>query len=78
MLEKKQVNIAEVGLKTYLESLGYEVIDLRDNGGAFWLLGDTELSDRISLKEQNVHFSYAPNGSLATNKRPGWYSTYHG
>lgn len=78
-VEQKQVTIAEVGLKTYLESLGYEVIDLRDDGGAFWLLGDTELSDRISkLKEQNIHFSYAPNGSLATNKRPGWYSTYHG
>ncbi|OLS40818.1 AAA domain-containing protein [Bacillus sp. MRMR6] len=78
-LEQKQVNIFESGLKKYLENFGYEVIDLRDKGGAFWLLGDHELTELISkLKEQKIYFSFAPNGSKSTNRRPGWYTTYHG
>ncbi|PAE37598.1 AAA domain-containing protein [Bacillus sp. 7884-1] len=78
-LDQKHINIATAGLKTYLESLGHEVIDMRDKNGAFWLLGDTELTGFISkLKEQNIHFSYAPNGSNSTNRRPAWYTSFHG
>jgi very-short-patch-repair endonuclease len=73
------VNIAEVGLKTYLTNLGYEIIDKRDKGGAFWLVGNTEITELISrLKEQSIYFSYAPNGSTSTNRRPGWYTTFQG
>ncbi|MEH6906236.1 AAA domain-containing protein [Neobacillus drentensis] len=77
--EQNHLTIAEAGLKAYLESLGYEVIDQRDKYGAFWLVGGMEQHELISkLKEQNIHFSYAPNGSLYTNRRPGWYTNFQG
>jgi very-short-patch-repair endonuclease len=77
--DQKHLTIAEAGLKAYLESLGYEVIDQRDNHGAFWLVGGIEQNELISkLKEQNIHFSYAPNGSIYTNRRPGWYTNFQG
>ncbi|WP_088088255.1 hypothetical protein [Bacillus sp. OV166] len=79
VVEQKHLTIAEAGLKGYLESLGYEVIDQRDNHGAFWLVGDMEQNELISkLKEQNIHFSYSPNGSIYTNRRPGWYTNFQG
>ncbi|MEY2195403.1 hypothetical protein AB7942_22105 [Neobacillus sp. BF23-41] len=79
VVDQKHLTIAEEGLKGYLESLGYEVIDQRDNHGAFWLVGDMEQNELISkLKEQNIHFSYAPNGSIYTNRRPGWYTNFQG
>jgi hypothetical protein len=38
-----------------------------------------ELKEFIStLKEQNIHFSYAPNGSNITNRKPAWYTTFQG
>jgi very-short-patch-repair endonuclease len=78
-VEHKQVDIHKMGLKTYLESLGYEVIDKRDKGGAFWLVGDMELTEFVSkLREQNIHFAYAPNGSATTKRRQGWYTTFQG
>ncbi|MEH7128738.1 DUF559 domain-containing protein [Neobacillus drentensis] len=77
--EQNHLTIAEAGLKAYLESLGYEVIDQRDKYGAFWLVGGMEQHELISkLKEQNIHFSYAPNGSLYTNRRQGWYTNFQG
>ncbi|PFP29310.1 hypothetical protein COJ96_11655 [Bacillus sp. AFS073361] len=79
VVNQKHLTIAEAGLKAYLENLGYEVIDQRDHYGAFWLVGDMELNELITkLKEQNIHFSYAPNGSIYTNRRPGWYTNYQG
>jgi very-short-patch-repair endonuclease/16S rRNA G527 N7-methylase RsmG len=77
--ELEHKDIHKMGLKTYLESLGYEVIDKRDKGGAFWLVGDMELNEFISnLREQNIHFAYAPNGSASTKRRAGWYTTFQG
>lgn len=78
-VDRKQLTIAEAGLKKYLENLGYEVIDKRDKGGAFWLVGDMEQTEFLSLlKDQDIHFSYAPNGSTSTKRRPGWYTTFKG
>ena len=57
--------------------VGYEIVDKRDKGGALWLIGGQELSPFISeFKIDHISFTYAYNGSKASNKRPAWYTTY--
>ena len=77
LVTKKSAITPKDGLKEFLITMGYEIVDKRDRGGALWLIGGQELSPFISeLKKDHISFTYAYNGSKASNKRPAWYTTY--
>jgi len=55
---------------------GLEAVDRRSKGGALWIVGGTEIADKIKrLAEEGYTFTYAPNGGRATKHRPSWWTS---
>jgi hypothetical protein len=51
-----------------------EIHDKRDRGGCFWVVGGAELRPLMeTLKKRGITFSFTPNGSRTTGRRPAWY-----
>ncbi|WML44346.1 AAA domain-containing protein [Neobacillus sp. PS3-40] len=77
-LDLKQPSITlKDGLKPFLENKGFEVLDKRSKGGALWLIGGQELNSFITvLKKEQIHFTFAYNGSKSTSQRPAWYTIF--
>ena len=75
--EEPKVISPKNGLKEFLVGKGFEVVDKRKNGGALWLIGNQDLSPLIEeMKQDNISFTFAYNGSKSTDRRPAWFSTY--
>jgi len=75
--EEQKVSSPKNGLKEFLESKGHEVIDIRNEGGALWLIGGKDLAPLIEeLRKENIAFTFAYNGSKLTDNRPSWFTSY--
>jgi hypothetical protein len=63
-------------LKEYLQSLGCEIIDKREKGGALWLIGGEELEPLIKelSSSKGIIFKYASKGSKSTKNKPAWFT----
>jgi len=56
-------------LLAHLRSKGLHVIDRRPEGGSVWVVGGSDLAELLT----QYGFKFAPGGSRATRRRPGWY-----
>ncbi|MGD9713372.1 MAG: hypothetical protein AB7V46_15080 [Thermomicrobiales bacterium] len=59
------------------EDLGLEVVDRRDvPGGSLWVLGNKAAAESLfkRLAPHDIKFTFAPTGSRATGRRPGWFT----
>lgn len=65
----------ESNLLTYLTSLGLEVVDRRDKGGALWVIGDEQKLKSImqDLQSKGYEFKYLEQGGRASKHRPAWW-----
>lgn len=58
-----------------IRKLGCKCIDLRDEGGALWVLGGSWVKNDIAtLRRMGLRFSFSANGSVATGFAPGWWT----
>lgn len=58
-----------------IRKLGCKCIDLRDEGGALWILGGSWVQKQIAtLRQMGLRFSYSAKGSVATGFTPGWWT----
>lgn len=59
----------------FLKSTGAEVVDMRPNGGALWIVGGKEMSPLVSqLQTSGWQFRYMPGGGRATGNRDAWFT----
>lgn len=57
-----------------IKESGVEYLDLRDKKGPFWILGGQEMQGFIEhCKNNGYEFVFAPRGSKATDRKPGWW-----
>ena len=58
-----------------LKKENIKYIDKREFGGAFWIIGGSELGNIVDiLSKKGIKFTYAPNGGKASNKMPAWWT----
>jgi len=63
-----------LSLADRFKKLDLEVHDKRDRGGCLWVVGGYELQTLMNtLKADGLRFSFTPNGSRTTGRRPAWY-----
>ena len=70
------VDHEEKSMLEYVSGLGYEVIDKRDKGGAFWIIGNRiELADLVINLRKKYHATgnYTDSGRV-TGYRMAWYT----
>lgn len=67
---------SSIGLVTFLEKKGLEVIDKREKGGALWVIGGKELDSVIkeSRKSFGALWTFSQNGGRATENRTSWFT----
>lgn len=64
-------------LVAYLKGQGFDVIDMREKGGALWVVHEEGLKPIMeSLRKQGIQFTFSENGSRASKKRPAWFTKY--
>ena len=60
---------------SYIQSCGCTWVDLRQVGGALWVIDDLAfISAKDSLAKHGMTFSYSASGSAATRYVPSWFT----
>lgn len=68
------INYQSESLSDAFKKANLEVHDKRDRGGCFWVIGGDELQPLMDeLTAAGFRFSFTPNGSRTTGRRPAWY-----
>lgn len=61
-------------LQDFLEGKRLEIVDMRSQGGALWVMGGAELHPVLEGAQIHGHqFIYAKDGGKASNYRPAWF-----
>jgi hypothetical protein len=59
----------------FLNKIDIPYVDNRNENGRFWIVGGDEIASAITLCESlGTKFTFAADGSEATQNKPGWYS----
>lgn len=58
----------------YMAENELKCIDNRDKNGAFWILGDWSINEKLfPLKKHKIYFRYTKKGGKATKYKPAWF-----
>lgn len=71
----KTEDIIQTKVKPLLAKHKIKFIDKRSKGGAFWILGGSEIKGLIdTFNQYGLKFAFAKNGGRATGHKPSWYT----
>lgn len=72
---KEKDNLSIDPLIAYLKMEGLSYIDYRGNKGCLWVVGGSEIKDKINyLSSCGVRFHFCVGGSNATKKQSAWWT----